>query len=98
MNKRKRVATLKHRRRLIKYEKLRKEAVRKGTPLAEVAHRRPARPRVASPPLQGEVKAVEAAAPAQKTRRAAVVKEKPVAEAAAPAQKTRRAAVAKEKL
>ena len=94
MNKRKRVATLKHRRRQIKYERPRKEALRKGIPLAEVAHRQPARPRTVVVPLQEAVMAtaaVEAAAPARRTRRAAA-QEKPAV--AAPAQRTRRATAA----
>jgi hypothetical protein len=94
MNKRKRVAALKHRRRLKRYEVLRKAALLAGTASVQQA-RQVARPKLISTPLQEAV-----VTPARRTRRAPVKKPtvaeatpatETVVEAPAPARRTRRA-------
>jgi hypothetical protein len=99
MNKRKRVAALKHRRRLKRYEVLRKAALLAGTASVQQA-RQVARPKLISTPLQEAV-----VTPARRTRRAPV-KKPTIAEATpatetvveavvTPARRTRRAPVKK---
>ena len=98
MNKRKRVAALKHRRKRIKYENKRRMAILAGA-LPEETRRRPvARPRLVRAPFQEVGVAADAAAPVtpaapvKRTRRAVAKVEPTVAEApAAPVKRTRRA-------
>ena len=99
MNKRKRVAALKHRRKRIKYENKRRLAILSGV-LPEETRRRPvARPRLVRAPLQEVGVAADAAAPVapavpvKRTRRVAAEVEPTAAEApAAPVKRTRRVA------
>ena len=84
MNKRKRVAMLKHRQRRARYERKHKALLLQGAPAAQFLSRRPVRPRMVEVPLR---EALVAAAPA-----------KPAAKvAAAPARRSQRAAAQAER-
>ncbi|MBI4201571.1 MAG: hypothetical protein HY532_00455 [Chloroflexi bacterium] len=98
MNKRKRMAALKHRRRRARYEVQHKAAVAAGTVVGRPGGRR-ARPEPVAVPVQEPV-AVAVAAPVPAVAEAAVPARRPrrvaqptvTVEAAAPARRTRRAA------